>query len=96
MALENQGFSRQVPVDMSAGEPILYTTEDGEASIQLRVEDGTVWLTQLELAELFQTSKQYMSLYVKNVLSDGELSGDSIVKYSLTTESDGKSYPTKT
>ena len=43
---------------MSHGELILYTAEDGMTSIQLRAEEGTVWLTQLELRELFQTSKQ--------------------------------------
>jgi hypothetical protein len=41
---------------MSNGEIILYTTEDGTSSFQLRTQDGTVWLTQAEIAELFQTT----------------------------------------
>ena len=77
------------------GELILYTTEDGAAAIQLRVSHGTVWLTQLELADLFQTSKQNISLHVRNVLAEGELKADAVVKESLTTASDGKSYRTR-
>ncbi len=77
------------------GELILYTTEDGKVSVQLRAEDGTVWLTQLELADLFQTSKQNISLHIKNVLSEGELAAASVVKEYLTTAADGKSYRTK-
>jgi hypothetical protein len=80
--------------DNSTGELILYTTEDGAAAIKLRVAGGTVWLTQLELAQLFDTSKQNISLHAKNVLSEGELQADSVVKEYLTTASDGKSYRT--
>lgn len=57
----------------SKGELILYTAEDGAAAIKLRVADGTVWLTQLELAELFQTTKRNISLHVRNGLAEGEL-----------------------
>ena len=77
------------------GELILYTTEDGKVSVQLRAGDGTVWLTQLELAELFQTSKQNISLHVKNVLVEGELAEAAVVKEYLTTAADGKNYRTK-
>jgi hypothetical protein len=80
---------------MSEGELILYSTEDGAATIGLRAVDGTVWLTQLEMAELFDTSKQNISLHINNVLSEGELAGESVVKESLTTASDGKAYRTK-
>ena len=80
--------------DSPNGELILYTTEDGAANIKLRVADGTVWLTQLELAELFQTSKQNISLHVKNVLAEGELQAHSVVKENLTTAADGKTYRT--
>jgi hypothetical protein len=78
----------------SSGELILYTTEDGKASVQLRVAQGSVWLTQLELAELFQTSKQNISLHIKNILAEGELQADSVVKEYLTTAADGKNYKT--
>ncbi|MBT9291813.1 virulence RhuM family protein [Prosthecodimorpha staleyi] len=80
---------------MSEGELILYSTEDGAAIIGLRAIDGTVWLTQLEMAELFDTSKQNVSLHINNILSEGELAAESVVKESLTTAADGKAYRTK-
>ena len=52
---------------------ILYNTEDGKAKIELHVENETVWLNQLEMAELFQTSKQNISKHIKAILEDGEL-----------------------
>lgn len=80
---------------MTDGELILYQTEDGRAQIQLRAIEGSVWLTQAELAALFDTTKQNVSLHVKNVLADGELPEESVVKDSLTTAADGKAYRTK-
>ncbi|WP_230281598.1 virulence RhuM family protein [Croceicoccus sp. Ery15] len=80
---------------MSKGELILYRTEDGTTTIGLRAVDGTVWLTQLEMAELFDTTKQNVSLHINNILSEGELAEDSVVKDSLTTAADGKDYRTK-
>lgn len=76
-------------------ELILYQTEDGLTRVQLRVVDGSVWLSQLEIAELFATSKQNVSLHAANVLKEGELSAASVVKESLTTAADGKKYRTK-
>lgn len=74
---------------------ILYTSEDGQSRIQLRAEGHTVWLTQLEMAELFSATKQNISLHLKNIFEDGELDEISVVKDSLTTASDGKRYTTK-
>lgn len=74
---------------------ILYTTEDGRSQIKLRADQQTVWLTQLEMAELFDATKQNISLHLKNIFEDGELSENSVVKESLTTAVDGKSYLTK-
>jgi len=71
------------------GELILYTAEDGRASVQLRAEDGTVWLTQLEIAALFDTSKQNISLHIKNILEEGELLEGATVKESLTVQTEG-------
>lgn len=71
------------------GELILYTTEDGQARVQLRAEGGTVWLTQLEMADLFQTTKQNISLHVGNVISEGELSLEATVKDHLTVQIEG-------
>ena len=74
---------------------ILYTSNDGRTRLDLRVDGQTVWLTQLEIAELFQTSKQNVSLHARNILADGELDAESVVKESLTTASDGKRYKTR-
>ncbi|WP_297514969.1 virulence RhuM family protein [uncultured Caulobacter sp.] len=79
---------------MSEGEIILYNTEDGLARVQLKASDGTVWLTQAQIAELFATSKQNVSLHLKNLFIEGELAADSVVKESLTTAADGKAYST--
>ena len=76
-------------------ELILYTSEDGRTRLDLRVEEDTVWLSQLEISELFQTTKQNVSLHAKNILEDGELAENSVVKESLTTAADGKRYKTK-
>ena len=80
---------------MSHGELIIYQTEDRQAEIQFRAIDGTVWLTQQEMFELFDTTKQNVSLHLKNIFEDQELSENSVVKDSLTTASDGKQYQTK-
>ena len=74
---------------------ILYTSEDGQSRIQLRADGHTVWLTQLEMAELFSATKQNISLHLKNIFEDGELDEYSVVKDSLTTASDSKRYTTK-
>ncbi len=74
---------------------ILYTTDDGKSQIQLRADLGTVWLTQLEMAELFDATKQNISLHLKNIIEVCELDGNSVVKESLTTAADGKSYRTQ-
>ena len=63
---------------------VLYTSNDGRTRLDLRIEGRTVWLTQLEIAELFQTTKQNVSLHAKNIFSDGELSPEATVKESLT------------
>lgn len=69
---------------------VLYTSNDGRTRLDLRIEGRTVWLTQLEIAELFQTTKQNVSLHAKNIFSDGELSPEATVKESLTVQSEGK------
>ncbi len=69
---------------------ILYTTEDGRSQIKLRAQEQTVWLTQLEIAERFDATKQTISLHLKSVFDDGELVSDSVVTESLTTATDGK------
>jgi hypothetical protein len=69
---------------------VLYTSNDGRTRLDLRVEGQTVWLTQLEIAELFQTTKQNVSLHAKNIFEDGELTPEATVKESLTVQIEGK------
>lgn len=69
---------------------ILYTTEDGRSQIKLRAQEQTVWLTQLEMAELFDATKQNISLHLKNVFEDGELDPAATVKESLTVQIEGR------
>lgn len=71
---------------------ILYTTEDGKSQIRLRADLGTVWLTQLEMAELFQTTKQNIAKHLKAIFVEQELSQESVVNQRLTTAADGKNY----
>ena len=80
---------------MSNGELVIYQTEDGQAKINFRAIEGTVWLTQNEMSELFDTTKQNVSLHLKNLFKDRELLESSAIKESLTTASDGKRYRTK-
>ena len=73
-------------------EIIIYKTDDGKVSIALMSADGMVWLNQMQMAQLFATSKQTISYHINNILKDKELSKDSVVKEFLTTASDGKPY----
>ena len=68
---------------------IIYNTEDGMAKINLQYEDGTVWLSQLEIAELFQTTKQNVSKHVKALYLEGELEERATVNYKLTVQQEG-------
>jgi hypothetical protein len=85
-------ISKQEPDNPS---PILiYRTDDGSTRLEVRLENETVWLTQNQMEQLFQTTKQNVSLHIKNVFDEGELEMDSVVKDSLTTAADGKKYRT--
>ena len=68
---------------------IIYNTEDGKAKINLQYDDGTVWLSQLEIAELFQTTKQNVSKHIKAIFLEGELEEKVVVNYKLTTTKHG-------
>ena len=68
---------------------ILYTSDDGQAHMNLRVEGQTVWLTQLEIAELFQTTKNNVSMHTKSIFEEGELAPEATVKESLTVQTEG-------
>lgn len=77
-----------------ASEIIIYQTEDGQTKIQTRLENETVWLTQAQMAELFDKAKSTISEHIKNVFSEGELEENSVVRKFRTTASDGKEYNT--
>lgn len=71
---------------------IIYNTQDGKASVALYTQEGSVWMNQNQLAELFDTSKQNISGHIANTLEDNELQENSVVKGYLTTAADGKKY----
>ena len=68
---------------------IIYNTEDGKSKISLKLENGTVWLSQLEIAELFETTKQNVSKHIKAIFEDGELLEKATVNYQLTVQNEG-------
>lgn len=74
------------------GEIVIYQTDDGDTKIDVRFVDETVWLTQTQLCELYQTSKSNISEHIKHIFEEGELDEISVVRKFRTTASDGKSY----
>ena len=64
---------------------IMYTTDDGQVKIEVKLDDENVWLTQNAMAELFDTTKQNISLHIKNIFDENELEENRVVKNSLTT-----------
>jgi len=77
---------------MDKNNVIIYNTADGKASVALLARDGSAWMTQAQIAKLFVTSKQNISLHIINILEEEELDKDSVVKDYLTTANDGKNY----
>jgi len=71
---------------------IIYNTEDGKVSVTLMSKDGNIWMNQLQIAELFDTSVPNISMHISNILKDNELTTNSVVKDYLTTAADGKNY----
>lgn len=71
---------------------IIYKTADGRASVALYAKDGNIWMNQNQLAELFATSKQNIGQHISNILEEGELADNSVVKNYFTTADDGKQY----
>lgn len=80
---------------MNKGEIILYKTNDGELSIDVKLEDETVWLSQKQMAELFQKTIPTINEHIKNIFKEGELSENSVIRNFLITALDGKRYETK-
>lgn len=73
---------------------IIYTDESGLTKVDVRLEDETMWLTQAQLCDLYQTSKSNVSEHISHIFEEGELDEESVVRKFRTTASDGKSYLT--
>ena len=76
---------------MEENKMIIYTSIDGQTKIDVRLEDETLWLTQAQMCELYQTSKSNVSEHIKHIFEEGELDEESVVRKFRTTVSDGKS-----
>ena len=74
---------------------IMYTTDDGKVDIEVRLEEENVWLTQKSMAELFETTRNNITMHIKNIFEDGELQEKTVSKDSLLTAKDRKNYKTK-
>ena len=81
-------------IEPTKGEIVMYQPDE-TVRLEVRVEDETVWLTQQQMAELFLSTKQNVSLHINNIFREDELEENSVVKESLTTAKDGKKYRTK-
>lgn len=86
---EGTGASESGSPIASQSELVLYTTEDGATRFYLRAESGSVWLSQLELAALFQTSVPNINIHIKNVLAEGELQAGATIKDDLMVRTEG-------
>lgn len=73
---------------------ILFKTDDGQIKLDVKFEDETVWLTQAQMVELYQSSKANVSEHIKHIFADGELSENSVVRKFRITAADGKNYET--
>ena len=74
---------------------IIYTTEDGQAKLQVKIEDETVWLTQKQMSELFQKDVRTINEHIRNIFSEGELTPESVIRNFRITAADGKHYDTQ-
>ncbi len=77
---------------MNENKIIIYNTDDGKISVSLMAKDGTIWMSQKQIAELFATSVPNINMHISNIFKEGELDGFSVIKDYLTTASDGKKY----
>ena len=77
---------------MQEGQVIIYVNEEGDTRLNVLLEDETVWLSQAQICELYQTSKPNVSEHIKNIFEEGELDENSVVRKNRTTASDGKTY----
>lgn len=78
--------------DCNNSEILIYQSENGVTKIDVKIVDDTVWLTQAQLCELYQTSKSNVSEHIKHIFEDGELDRSSVIRKFRTTGTDGKTY----
>ena len=79
-------------IKMPKNNIVIYTSKDGIIKVDTTLNNDTIWMNQNELAKLFDTTKNNISLHMKNIFDSGELEEKSVVKKFLTTSSDGKNY----
>ena len=79
-------------IEKSHGEVVIYITDVGDTKIDVRFIDDTVWLSQVQLCKLYQTSKSNISKHIKHIFEENELNEESVVRNFRTTSSDGKNY----
>ena len=77
---------------MKENKVIIYTANDGKTKIDVKLEEETLWLTQAQMCELYQTSKSNVSEHIKHIFEEGELNEESVVRKFRTTAADGKEY----
>ena len=93
--MKNASLLSSGEVDGEKNEIIVYQPEGGEFHIEVRVDQDTVWLTQAQMAELFNSTRNNVTLHIKNIFQERELDANSVCKESLLTANDGKKYKTK-
>lgn len=76
---------------MDENKIVIYQTEDGQTQIDVRLENETVWLTQAQMAELFERTPQNITMHIRNAYNEGELEKESTCKEYLQVQTEGKS-----
>ena len=79
---------------MNDNNVVIYQDDNGITKVSVRFSEEDLWLTQAQITELYQTSKSNISEHIKNILTDGELDENSVVRKFRTTAADGKNYNT--
>jgi len=88
-------MNKNLTIRNSTAEFLIFTTTNGQDTIEVKVEDGTVWLTQKLIAKLFDVSVATINEHLKNIFKTNELEENSVIRKFLITANDGKNYKTK-
>lgn len=88
-------MDKKIQIRNSTTDFLVFTKQNGEDGIEVRVHDEDVWLTQKSMAQLFECSTDNISLHLKNIFASGELSAEAVTEESSATASDGKKYRMK-